>query len=290
MFRSTGPIFAAVRLDKIATEVLRQAIDIAMYYKVKLYVCHILPDLMTVRSLFPHLQFDNTLRSAEFEAKARRLLGARVGAFDNLKGVDCEILIEYGTEHSAIVGAAERVGAGLIVVGHGSGERGLSGISERVVRYAHCPVLVVRPSRKGCVLAATDFSDPATPAIEAAVSEAARCGQELNIIHAFNTEQFVLASDADLYALMPPQFANEMQQALQERLDACVRKVSAKSGILVRNAADIAILETANELPAELVVVGTHGRTGFRRFALGSVAEEVVRRAGCSVLVVRLNA
>jgi nucleotide-binding universal stress UspA family protein len=285
MFRSTGPIFAAIRLDKTATEVLQQAAEIARHYKVKLYACHVLPDLMSVRPLFPNLQLDNAFRFAEFEAEARRLLVARVGAFINPNAGDCEILIEYGTEHSAIIEAAERVGAGLIVIGHGSQEQRLSGISERVVRYAHCPVLVARPSRKGCVLAATDFSDPAMPAIKAASSEAARRGQELNIIHAFDPNH----PNGAMPPILPPIFVDEMQQALQKHLDACVRRAAAKSGILVRNAADAAILDATESLPADLVVVGTRGRTGLSRLVLGSVAEAVVRGAGCSVLVVRLK-
>jgi hypothetical protein len=47
------------------------------------------------------------------------------------------------------------------------------------------------------------------------------------------------------------------------------------------------IIETASDLLANLVVVGTHGRRGLSRMVLGSVAEAVVRNAGCPVLVVR---
>ncbi|MBN1569411.1 MAG: universal stress protein [Acidobacteria bacterium] len=291
MFRTTGPIFTAVRLDESATEVLRQAVDIARHYKVKLYVCHVLPDLMAVRPLFPHLQFDDAMQSAEFESEARRRLAARVGAFINPEGSDCEILIERGTEYAAIAEAAKRTGCGMIVVGHGSRHERLSRIAERVVRYAHCPVLVARPSRKGCVLAATDFSDPATPAVEAASSEAKRRGLDLHIIHAFDIIKFSLAPDADaMPKLLPIDICNEMQESLQKRLDACVREVSAKSGIIVREAADTAILDAAEDLPADLIVLATHGRTGLSRLALGSVAETVVRGARCSVLVVRLKA
>ena len=50
-----------------------------------------------------------------------------------------------------------------------------------------------------------------------------------------------------------------------------------------------AVAKKAEEIDAELVVVGTHGRTGLARLTLGSVAESVVRAAGCSVLVVRAN-
>ncbi len=289
MFRSTGPVLAAIRLDETATEVLRQAVEIARHYKVKLYVCHILPDLMAVRPLFPQLQLDDALQSAQFEAEARRLLAQRVGAFANLEGGDCEILLEYGTEHSAIIETARRVDAGMIVIGHGSQEERLSGISERVVRYAHCPVMIARPSRNGCVLAATDFSDPATPAVEAAASEATRRRRDLSIIHAFDTVKYVLAPDANMPALIPIDFSTDMQKALQERLDSCVREASAKKGILVHGRASEAILDATANLPADLVVVGTHGRTGLSRMAMGSVAETVVRGAGCSVLVVRLK-
>ena len=47
------------------------------------------------------------------------------------------------------------------------------------------------------------------------------------------------------------------------------------------------IVACAEELGAELIVVGTHGRTGLARLTLGSVAEHVIRNAGCSVLAVR---
>jgi nucleotide-binding universal stress UspA family protein len=47
------------------------------------------------------------------------------------------------------------------------------------------------------------------------------------------------------------------------------------------------LVEVAAELDADIIVIGTHGRTGLKRILLGSVAEMVVRRAGCPVFVVR---
>jgi nucleotide-binding universal stress UspA family protein len=288
MFRVTQPVLAAVRLDETATEVIRQAVSIAGYYKVKLYVCHVLHDMMSVRPLFPHLQLDNALKLAEFEAAARSMLVARVAAFITIEGGNCELEIEYGTAHSAIVRAAEQVGAGLIVVGHGSNEHKLSGVSERIVRYAHCPVLIARPFLKGCVLAATDFSDPATPAVEAAASESMRRGVDLNIIHSVDLPQYI-APYGEMAGLLPVTFSDEMRRALRERLDSCAVGVSANGGILASGSADSAILNASASLPADLVVVGTHGRSGLSRLAMGSVAEAVVRGASCSVLVVRLH-
>jgi len=83
-------------------------------------------------------------------------------------------------------------------------------------------------------------------------------------------------------------FSDQMRMLWQARLDECVHRFKAEGGGLLRNGpAAATILSAASELPAQLLVVGTHGRTGLSRVALGSVAEAVVRAAPCSVLTVR---
>ena len=288
MYQINKPILVGIRLDETATEPLRQAVEIARHYQVKLYVCHVLPDLLSARPLFPHLQFNDSLQIAQFEVAVRQALCARVAAFIDPEGENCELLIEYGTEHAAILRASERVEAGLVVVGPGSQKHRLSRTSERVVRYTHCAVLISRPASDGCVLAATDFSDPATPAVEAAASEAGRHGRDLVILHSIDIARFVILPDASMPGLPPLDLQSEVRQALQERLDAAVSQFGAKSGILAKDPAEAAILSAMASLPASLIVMGSHGRT-LSRWALGSVAEDVVRGATCSVLVVRLN-
>jgi len=56
---------------------------------------------------------------------------------------------------------------------------------------------------------------------------------------------------------------------------------------LVEGNAALAILKTASETDCDLIVMGTHGRTGLNRLLMGSVAEEVVRKAPCLVLTVK---
>jgi nucleotide-binding universal stress UspA family protein len=71
-------------------------------------------------------------------------------------------------------------------------------------------------------------------------------------------------------------------------LEACLERFGAEGERLVVGApAASEIVQAARELPAELVVVGTRGRTGLSRLTLGSVAEAVLSSAPCSVLVVR---
>jgi nucleotide-binding universal stress UspA family protein len=91
------------------------------------------------------------------------------------------------------------------------------------------------------------------------------------------------------YGVPPMDLSDQVRNLSQQKLDECVHHFKAKGGGLLRTGpAAAAILGAASELPAQLVVVGTHGRTGLSRIALGSVAEAVVRAAPCSVLTVRL--
>lgn len=85
-----------------------------------------------------------------------------------------------------------------------------------------------------------------------------------------------------------------LDQAERDRLVDAVRRAAAsvptsvETTILVRQAAapDAAILDEAADGRADLLVLGTHGRSGFRRLLLGSVAESIIRKVPCPVLVV----
>jgi nucleotide-binding universal stress UspA family protein len=295
MFQIKGPILAAMDLDKGSDELLRQADALARSYNVKLSVCHVLPEIFAVRPLFPQLHLDDALKLYDLEASVRDALLKRIRAVTSREPPQIEIEIEQGTVHAGILRAAENIGAGAVVVegkvDH-TGRHILGSAAGHIVRYANCPVLVARPSPTGKVLAATDFSEPALPAVEAGAAEARHRKADLTIIHA-----------VDLFPLMSPfhgayfsydgppiELNNSMKAIWQQKLDECVRSFKAKGGGLLRDGPAVpAILSAASELQAQLLVVGTHGRTGLSRMiALGSVAEAVVRTAPCSVLIVRL--
>ncbi len=187
MFQIKGPILAAMDLDKGSDELLRQADALARSYKVKLSVCHVLPEIFAVRPLFPQLHLDDALKLSELEAAVRDALLKRIRTVTAREPPQIEIEIEQGTVHAGILRAAENIGAGAVVVGGKVDHRGLhilGSAAEHVVRYANCPVLVARPSPAGKILAATDFSDPALPAIEAGAAEARHRKADLTIIHA----------------------------------------------------------------------------------------------------------
>jgi nucleotide-binding universal stress UspA family protein len=295
MFQIKGSVLAAVDLDKGSDELLRQADALARSYKVKLAICHVLPEVFAVRPLYPQLHLDDSLKLSDLEFAVRDALLMRIRTVTGREPPQIEIEIEQGTVHAGILRTAENIGAGAVVVGGKVNHTGLhilGGAAEHVVRYAKCPVLVARPSPAGKVLAATDFSDPALPAVEAGAAEAKHRNADLAIIHAVDLFPMVSPFHEPYYSYdVPPiNLDNAMRAIWQQKLDECVQNFNAKGGGLLRDGlAEPAILNAASELPAQLLVVGTHGRTGLSRImALGSVAEAVVRAAPCSVLVVRL--
>jgi nucleotide-binding universal stress UspA family protein len=295
MFEIKGPILAAMDLDKGSEELLRQADALARSYKVKLSVCHVLPEIFAVQPLFPQLHLGDALKLYDLEAAVRDALLKRIRTVTGREPPQIEIEIEQGTVHAGILRAADNIGAGAVVIGGKVDHKGmhiLGSSAEHVVRYSKCPVLVARSSPAGKVLAATDFSDPALPAIEAGATEAHRRKADLTIIHAIDLLEMTIPSYGDFYtySLPPIDLSDQMRKIWEQRLEECVQHFKAKGGGLLRDGpAAAAILSAASELPAQLLVVGTHGRTGLSRLvALGSVAEAVVRAAPCSVLVVRL--
>lgn len=138
------------------------------------------------------------------------------------------------------------------------------------------------------ILAATDFSPQADDAVAEAAALARRFDAKLTIVHVY-APPGVLVPDG--FVAASPQATRDLLEAVERGL-AKVRERVAAPGltidtIAVQGAAATEIDTLALERGVDLVVVATHGRTGFKRLLLGSVAERVVREAPCPVLVVR---
>ncbi len=139
------------------------------------------------------------------------------------------------------------------------------------------------------ILVATDFSEPSDAARRMAVELARRLGAELEIVHveeplpAYAFAEGPLPDLPRLQEEVRSWAERELEQQAKEARDAGVPVTTA---ILVGTPAN-AIVETARTDGADLIVVGSHGRTGLERVLLGSVAERIVRNAPCPVLTVR---
>jgi len=138
------------------------------------------------------------------------------------------------------------------------------------------------------IVVAIDFSAHSEPALETAIDIAKREGAELHVAHAVEIPTAVFSA----YAFeVPANFINDARQQASLRVEEAVKRatdrgVEAKGQ--VRSGPPAATIdELAKELGADLIVVGTHGHTGFKHLALGSVAERILRHSPCNVLVVK---
>ena len=138
------------------------------------------------------------------------------------------------------------------------------------------------------ICCAIDFSDASRAAMEVAGDLARRFGAELVLLHAYPIPGYTFP-DGSIVASpkMMQDLADQAERHLQEwRTDAeqfgAARVSTAKA--IGEPAAEIVAF--AKEQGVSLLVVGTHGRTGLEHALMGSIAERVVRRAGCPVLTV----
>jgi nucleotide-binding universal stress UspA family protein len=294
----TGSVLVATDLSRHSDDAIVAGHERAAAEGKGLTVCYVIRRSLHAEMVLPGMpeapeDFPPVLRSTA-AYRLRRRVANLTGRTDR----EYEALIETGAPDQAILAAADERGASLIVVGGHPRERLehplLGSVPDRVVRLAHVPVLVARSSREdGPVLAATDFSDPAIPAISAAAAEARRRGVRMILFHSL--ERPISGVDpvpVDLdgpWTGMHTRSILERRQSALERLQAIRSRLDLEGEILVaEGSASDAILRAADGSRASLIVVGSKGKTGWRRVLLGSVAESVVQRARCSVLVVRL--
>jgi nucleotide-binding universal stress UspA family protein len=137
------------------------------------------------------------------------------------------------------------------------------------------------------ILVPVDFSECSDHALDVAIAIARKLGASIELLHAY--ELPVLASPEGAIFAGPETMRGLMDQAAEQlgkRIEARSRFEVPLTSIAMQGPAWSAIVERARSLPADLIVMGTHGRTGFVRMVLGSVAERVVRSAEVPVLTV----
>src|SRR5512142_2303666 len=170
---SSGPVLVATDLSDGADEAIRQADQVARSNGRELRALYVIPGGIQTHPLFPQL---NQQDATEFVAIERAFGEQLTKRVQDCIGRDAaRVHIDFGDPYAAIVRKAEELHASLLVIGE-SGATGLKrvflgSVAEKVVRNAHCSVLVARAqSDAAVVLAATDLSDPALPAVKVAAA------------------------------------------------------------------------------------------------------------------------
>lgn len=227
------------------------------------------------------------------DTKLREAIGKLVA---ELVATPTELVLRQGSAHAELLRLADELGAGLLVVGaSGAGalKQAIFGsTAASVARYAHCPVMVARPSpESGPVVVGTDFSEAVTPALVLGGNEAKRREVPLVLLHS-NYEPSSPLNLLGPIVVSPPRPSDEDVEARRQAARTTLESLMSAHGgpgecVVADTEPASALVAEAERRGANLLVVGTHGRTGFTRIALGSVAEAVAARASCSVLIAR---
>ena len=140
------------------------------------------------------------------------------------------------------------------------------------------------------ILCPTDFSEPSYEAVNAAKELAIHFDAELILAHVLSPVPIYPASPMGTGTAMSPEIYDKMEELAKESLLMTMKNripqdVNAHSVLLKGNASD-EIIKHAEKEDVGLIVIGTHGLTGWRHLIFGSVAEKVVRQAGCPVLTI----
>ena len=139
------------------------------------------------------------------------------------------------------------------------------------------------------ILAPIDFSDSSLEALEIARDLATRYNSEVLLLHAvpvITDDASILSESSDEKSLI-----EESRRQLDDLANQIKQQgLQARATIGLANDAASEILRAAEAENVDLIVIATHGMTGLRHLAFGSVAEKVVRTASCPVLVLRKSA
>jgi nucleotide-binding universal stress UspA family protein len=211
--------------------------------------------------------------------------------------LETEVVIEPGRAPELLDRVVKEGFAELVVVGrgerHGANERLLGSNAERVARLCDSTVLVVGRAPKARYrrpLVAADFSAMSERALEWALRVAQPAGG-VDVVHAFDAPWVPLLRETGWTPNDLDAYLDETEARAQDQLaDWSARLpdvgVEVRCHLRVGDPRRI-IRQEAEEIGADLIVMGTHGRAGITRLLIGSVAESLVRTAACDVLVVR---
>ncbi len=206
------------------------------------------------------------------------------------EGTEIMTDIEQGKVYERIVDVADKKDCDLIVMGRRGlqrVERMLMGsVTSRVIGHTHKDVLVVpRDASIGWknIFLAADGSKYGMAAAERAVNFACSYGGDLTAVSVVDV--------TDEFYAQAPHLVEQMVEKAKEFLEDIKKKAEA-SGVKIETSvregeAYEKIVDLADEKNADIIFMGSHGRTGLKKMLMGSVTEKVIGHAPCPVMVVR---
>ena len=271
---------------------IREAVNLAKTCSSKLFVVSVIETNPEYESIAPQL-----IEKAEKETR-QHLESVKNRA--SKEGVDCEIIARQGEDpYKYIVDEAVKHQVSMIIMGR-RGRKGLKrlmmgSVTAKVIGHSPCNVLVVpRAARLEFrkILVATDGSKYSNAAASEAVAIAKRCGA--NLIAASVVPYETISPLGIVHSEMQWELVTEESRKAAENNIKNVKEIAEKEDVkieelILEGRPYEVIINAAKEKGVDLIVVGSHGRTGLDRLLMGSVTERVIGHAECAVLVVKAS-
>ncbi len=271
---------------------LEQAVRVAKWNHARLHALHSVEYLtLSDAAWASHIPHEELERDAVAEAKQRlqRWL-AEVGA-----ATEAQALVEVGAPIDCVLRRVRETQADLLVLGVSGSSMipmGAGTLATKCLRKATTKVMLVHEGHAGPfrkVVACVDLSEPCREAVAQALRVATQDDSQVHFLHVFT-------GSWGRYALVPDAWevdeetAAKNRQALEQRLREFVGDTAGRPArFTVVEAANHGhgIAEYARRVGADLVVLGTKGRSNLGYVLLGSTVERLLREIPCSALVVR---
>jgi len=201
------------------------------------------------------------------------------------------VINDYADDHHVdliVMGTRGRRGVGRFVLGS---------VAEEVVRQAPCSVMTVRddatdtpPPTIDRMLVPVDLSEFTVPLYRAALNVAATYSAQIDVLHVIEPLPFPvpLVGAFTIHDLVPDPTERSTEQ-LQQLVDTVGHPDASATPHAVEGHAAQTIIQQADELNSDLIMMASHGLSGIEGFLLGSVTARVVRRARCPVFVARVE-
>jgi len=288
-------ILCPVDFSEYSARAYDYALSLAQHYEAKLFLQHIVQPLT---SLYPYYAFPNSVNEVfwDLESHAKERLSQLMIARPS-SGIEVERYVHSGTVPDCILSFAESQGVDLIVMGthgrHGFDRLTMGSATEKILRKAHCPVLVVRkpahdfvrpgdslePVRLKKILFCTDFSEYSNRALAYALSLAMEYNAELTLLHVLED----VPPDDDLQKCVAVITQRLEELAPADARDWCEVRPAVRIGKPYQQ-----ILQIALEMETELVVMGVRGRSAVDLALFGSTTHRVIQLGTSPVLAVHI--
>ena len=288
------PIVVGIDFSPASPNVLKLAAGIAATAGVPLVVSHVID---SNRLSFWLAGRPEKQGSGQLEQAAREKLEALVAGEPSAEGA--ELVVTSGRPSEAMQSVIDEKGAGLLVVAaNDSTKKRLGMTASRCVRIAHCDVLVLRDWQDrnfSKIVACVDLSGSSQKVIEKAIATAKHCKASLDIVHVIFPPERDMWGEAVESEETKEGFVTHARNRAHEALDYALEPfqdqldgITIEAKVLESTDPSMRLTHYAEEVGADLVILGTRGHSNLGAYFLGTNTERLLQDAPLSVLAVRV--